>query len=314
VPDKVYRGGSVHSPPGMHRDRSQTLPRAEPKADSLPVQRERARGTALVHRPGRASKHRPMRHTDRGQVEYGSQMQGQSRSPRVVAPSRVEEQYVWTLRQAAHGRLHQRAYPQRQQPWFIPPTGTTGNDMTSDEPIAAYQHRRRPGRVTCLPGPIVFLLERHKAAAHHRVASWRLPRGWRLNSQRALDFHKLVWCLRPLRHMPQRGRRPESFAARQPTEAFRMRRSSDAGAECCHKQEAEVFPPVACPTPNLGSGAHAAGVSEAKGAQPSGSSAAPFGSRPRERESLGRGVTKEVRDDQGEVVQAPGSRAHVQDR
>jgi hypothetical protein len=33
---------------------------------------------------------------------------------------------------------------------------------------------------------------------------------------------------------------------------------------------------VACPTPNLGSGAHAAGISEAKGAQPSGC----FGSTP----------------------------------
>jgi hypothetical protein len=27
-----------------------------------------------------------------------------------------------------------------------------------------------------------------------------------------------------------------------------------------------IFPVVACPTPNLGSGAHAAGISEAKGA------------------------------------------------
>ena len=39
---------------------------------------------------------------------------------------------------------------------------------------------------------------------------------------------------------------------------------------------AEVFPVVACPTPNLGSDAHAAGISEAKGAQPSGRLAAPL--------------------------------------
>jgi hypothetical protein len=31
-----------------------------------------------------------------------------------------------------------------------------------------------------------------------------------------------------------------------------------------------IFRSWACPTPNLGSGAHAAGISEAKGAQPSG--------------------------------------------
>jgi hypothetical protein len=33
---------------------------------------------------------------------------------------------------------------------------------------------------------------------------------------------------------------------------------------------------VACPTPNLGSGAHAAGISEAKEAQPSGCLVAPL--------------------------------------
>jgi hypothetical protein len=43
---------------------------------------------------------------------------------------------------------------------------------------------------------------------------------------------------------------------------------------------------VACPTPNPGSGAHAAGFSEAKGAQPSGSMAAPLRVAPGERESL----------------------------
>jgi hypothetical protein len=40
--------------------------------------------------------------------------------------------------------------------------------------------------------------------------------------------------------------------------------------------EPRYFPVVACPTPNLGSGAHAAGISEAKGAQPSGRLAAPL--------------------------------------
>ena len=50
----------------------------------------------------------------------------------------------------------------------------------------------------------------------------------------------------------------------------------------------------ACPTPNLGSGAHAAGVSEAKGGPALGTLLQhPFGPCPSERESLGRGVTKE---------------------
>ncbi|MGH2775599.1 MAG: hypothetical protein ACRDJT_09235 [Actinomycetota bacterium] len=42
------------------------------------------------------------------------------------------------------------------------------------------------------------------------------------------------------------------------------------------KQKPGIFLAVACPTPNLDPGAHAAGISEAKGAQPSGCSAAPL--------------------------------------
>jgi hypothetical protein len=43
-----------------------------------------------------------------------------------------------------------------------------------------------------------------------------------------------------------------------------------------------IFRLWACPTPNLGSGAHAAGGSEAKGAQPSGRLAAPLRAVPEE--------------------------------
>ena len=70
---------------------------------------------------------------------------------------------------------------------------------------------------------------------------------------------------------------------------------------------------MARPRPNLGSGAHAAGISEAKGAQPSGGLAAPLRVAPGERESLGRGVTKE-RAMTRRSRSSARSRAHVQDR
>jgi hypothetical protein len=54
------------------------------------------------------------------------------------------------------------------------------------------------------------------------------------------------------------------------------KRSNAAGLIRCDGNGAEVPSAVACPTPNLGSGAHATGISGAKGAQPSGR----FGSTP----------------------------------
>jgi hypothetical protein len=207
APHQVYGGECVHPPRGVCRDRSYALLGTQPKADNLSIfQRQRAGGAALVIWPRTVSKHGPVGHTDRGKVEYGTQMQRQSRSPRVVAASRVDEQYDRTLRQATYGRLHQRTYSQREQSRFIPPTSASRNDTMRNDPMAAHQHRRRPGWVTYLPRPFMFWSERHKAAAYHELTSWWMPQGWRLDSQPVLHVHELVRGLRPLRHKPKGGR------------------------------------------------------------------------------------------------------------
>jgi hypothetical protein len=75
-------------------------------------------------------------------------------------------------------------------------------------------------------------------------------------------------------------------------------------------RSSQVSLAVACPTPNLGSGAHAAGISEAKGAQPSGWMAAPpSGRAQRERESPGRDVTEG-----GSVTEDKSFKRRVRDR
>src|SRR5665809_148649 len=59
--------------------------------------------------------------------------------------------------------------------------------------------------------------------------------------------------------------------------AIRRRAMSFSAAGGLYRRSSShVSLAVACPTPNLGSGAHAAGIIEAKGAQPSGCSEAPL--------------------------------------
>jgi hypothetical protein len=66
---------------------------------------------------------------------------------------------------------------------------------------------------------------------------------------------------------------------------------------------------AACPRPNLGSGAHAADISEAKGAQPSGRSAAPLRVAPRERESRGGDI-----DEGGAMTEGKTFKRRVRER
>ena len=71
---------------------------------------------------------------------------------------------------------------------------------------------------------------------------------------------------------------------------------------------------MARPGPNLGSGAHAAGISEAKGAQPSGRSVGTPSGRAQGSVSPSVATDERRSDDRGQVLQAPGPRTHVEDR
>jgi len=69
-----------------------------------------------------------VRHADGRQVEHGSEVEGDTGTPRMVAPGGVDEEDIWRTSEAASGQLQQRPLAKREQAWRVWRPGTACHD------------------------------------------------------------------------------------------------------------------------------------------------------------------------------------------
>jgi hypothetical protein len=92
-------------------ERARALARAEPVADELALEQQRAPRAAFVRRPLALGCERTVRDADGREIQHGTEMKGEARGARVVAAGGVDEEHVRLLRESAHRGLEQRAFP-----------------------------------------------------------------------------------------------------------------------------------------------------------------------------------------------------------
>jgi hypothetical protein len=110
---------------------------------------------------------RPVRHTDRGEVEHGAEMEGEPRAARVVTAGRVDEQNVRRLFERTDGLLERRPFAQCEQAGLVRSSCRSAND-DFDPP----RRGRCPGGVPGVACPSLPAREADKAAADHEVPAW----------------------------------------------------------------------------------------------------------------------------------------------
>jgi hypothetical protein len=98
----------------MDGERTCSWPRAQPVADELAVEHQRASGGALVFRPLAFCAEWAMCDADGWEVEHRAEVERESGSARVVATGGVDQEHVRRLRQRAYGSFEQGALAQRE--------------------------------------------------------------------------------------------------------------------------------------------------------------------------------------------------------
>lgn len=179
----------------MDGQRPRARTRAHPGSDTLALEDERARCSGLVGWPGPFGDERSVGDADRGEAERGAEMEGEARTPWVIAPRRVDEQHVRPGPEHLDRPREQRALTQREETGLVGGTGLPSHDGD-----LAVDRRGRPRPVSRVPRPVLAAHEAGEAAAH---AGLRPEGEGLLGSGRelALELAQRFGCRRPPDHV-----------------------------------------------------------------------------------------------------------------
>src|SRR5215207_1144502 len=183
----------------MDRERPRPPPSAEPVADELAVEEERAAGAALVTRPDAFCHERAVRHAYRRQVEDRAEVECEAGSTRMIAAACVDDKDVRRHGERAHGALEQRTLAKGEKPRLVRRASLAG-----DDDCVAADGGARPGSVPGVSRPSSTASEADEAAADSRL-QLEPPQGRVEPREPLLLFDQLLGRARPL-HMPILGR------------------------------------------------------------------------------------------------------------
>lgn len=91
-------------------------------------------------------------------------MEGEPRTPGMVAPGRIDQEDVWSQGQRPNRPLEQRPLPQREQTRLV---GRSRGALDDHRLVA--RRRRSSGRIAGLAGPRRPAREAHEAAADNAL-------------------------------------------------------------------------------------------------------------------------------------------------
>jgi hypothetical protein len=176
------RNGRVHiDPPArMHRQRPNAWLSTQPAADRRVVDPKRARRTSMITGPVAGGDQRSVRHSDRWQLQFRTEVQCQPCSSRMITSSRVEQQHIKITGQCPYGPLHQSTDSQGHQSRHIRSVRGTADHLPLDHPTAKHDHCGRPCSVMISAGTGERTRKAHPTSADHvgsGIQAHRIRRG-----------------------------------------------------------------------------------------------------------------------------------------
>ena len=148
-------------PPGcVHGERSRPGASAKPGTDTLTVEKQGARGTVHVGRPGATGEERPMGNAHRRHVERSAEMEGETGTARMISAGRVHEQHVRQDRERRRRPREQRPLAQREAAGLV-----GGGSLATDHDHVVIQGGGGPASIARLAWPVPATLEADEAAA-----------------------------------------------------------------------------------------------------------------------------------------------------
>jgi hypothetical protein len=112
----------------VNGERTRALARAEPVADDLAFEDERASRASDVRRPGALGCQRTVRDADCREIQHGTEMKGEARTARVIPAGCIDEKDVRWLRESAQRGLEERTLAEREQAGLVRGAGSARHD------------------------------------------------------------------------------------------------------------------------------------------------------------------------------------------
>lgn len=155
----------VSPPSGVHDDGSSTHARPYTVSDQLVAQPELGFRPTLWPRFPAISEQWPIGDADTRNADAGPEMDGKTRSTRVVATGRIDEKDVWNLPQLGNSLSQKTTFAHGEQAWAVGRIKVAPHHTGVEEFAGFNQSCRGPRVITGRPGPLIATYRGHKHTA-----------------------------------------------------------------------------------------------------------------------------------------------------